>query len=170
VDEEGHPAPKKQKVDISDPMSTFSQTVKTKTTYRPETDFVKWEWYKMRGLTVDGKFDEVTYPQSGDWPKMCKATKLTKRYASPSFSTLVMEEALPIPATSSVAGKTEKDFKNIQKGFGAIAHLNLTAQEAFNTSYNQLVDFVTEHADLDNPDKAGRDTAFFIEYFHFFLA
>jgi hypothetical protein len=136
-------------------MTSFTHTVTTKQSYKQETDFVRKQWFDMRGFSGDGKFDEKKYPLSGDWPRMCKATRLIKRFASPSFAKLTMEESLPIPAASTPAGKSEKDLVLLQKHFGAIAHLDLAAQEAFNTAYKDLVKFVGDNSTISDPDKAG---------------
>jgi hypothetical protein len=127
----------------------------TKQTYKEETVFVRQQWFGMRGFSNDGKFDEKKYPLTGDWPRMCKATRLIKRFASPSFAKLTMEESLPVPGPSTPAGKSEKDLVILQKHFGAIAHLNLAAQEAFNTAYADLLKFVKEHSAISDTDKAG---------------
>jgi hypothetical protein len=146
---------KKPELDLDDPMTSFAHTVTTKQSYKQESDFVRKQWLEMRGFSDNGKFDEKKYPLTGDWPRMCKATRLIKRFASPSFAKLTMEEALPLPAPSTPAGKSEKDLVLLQKHFGAVAHLNLAAQEAFNTAYKNLMKFVMDNSDISDPDKAG---------------
>jgi hypothetical protein len=62
-----------------------------------------------------------------------------------------MEESSPVPTSSTMPGRAEKDLVLLQKYFGAIAHLNLAAQEAFNDTYKKLIKFALEHTSVSGP-------------------
>ena len=127
----------KPSTDLNDPMSAFQPTIKTSTRHVQESDFAKEQWFAMRGLDKSGKFLD----ESADWFKFSKADRLIRQFASPSFTSSTMEEALPVPSTS-VFSKMDKNLASTQKMFGAVAHVALQGQENFNGTYLELLAFV----------------------------
>ena len=75
-----------QKVDVSNPLSTFRREVRQRKRYLEPTQFVRNEWMGMRGMDAEGNFINQKDNKTDEWKNVAKSDRLIKRYAGDIFA------------------------------------------------------------------------------------
>ena len=134
-------AKKLRRINIANPFSVFENQTRQRKVYTIPTDFVKEQWFKIRGMNERGKFKPEDDSKPDAWKEVAKSERILKRYSAEIFSESKLDDGL-----SSIVVKKEssedKDLIKNQKIFGATAHLSLKAMEESGNFYNKISNFV----------------------------